>query len=160
MQTSDTDLSTAEAIDEGLARFLAIVSLTVIALIHAVQAPDAFGDAGYLGALFVGVVTAGALLAVALTRTSDYRIWMAAGVFAASILVGYLLSRIVGLPGFTEDLREWSEPRGLAAMVFEGLLGALSAAVLVTRSRIGKRAERAVRSPRAPGSRSTVSRPA
>src|SRR5215212_5531858 len=160
MQTSATDPSTAEAIDGVLARLVGIVSLTAIALIHAVQAPDAFADAGYLDVLFVAAVTAGALLAVALTRTSDHRIWMAAGVFAASILVGYLLSRIVGLPGFTEDLGEWSEPRGLAAMVFESLLGALSAAVLVTRSRIGKRTERAVRSARAPGSRSTVSRPA
>ena len=46
------------------------------------------------------------------------------------LLIGYVLSRTSGLPGFTDDIGEWSEPLGLASLVFEGLLVCLSAVVL------------------------------
>ena len=35
------------------------------------------------------------------------------------------------MPGFTDDVGEWSEPLGLASLVFEGLLVCLSVAVVV-----------------------------
>ena len=59
--------------------------------------------------------------------------WSAAGALPALVLIGYILSRTSGLPGFTEDIDEWTEPLGLASLVFEGLLVCLSATVLATR---------------------------
>jgi hypothetical protein len=56
-----------------------------------------------------------------------------AGGLAGLILLGYVLSRSVGLPGFTEDIGEWSEAPGLASMVVETLLVFLTAAVFVSR---------------------------
>ena len=71
-------------------------------------------------------------LAAMLTRMSDERIWAATGALPALVLIGYILSRTSGLPGFTDDIGEWSEPLGLVSMVFEGLLVCLSATVLAT----------------------------
>jgi hypothetical protein len=49
------------------------------------------------------------------------------------ILLCYVISRSVGLPGFTEDMGVWDEPLGLASMAAEGIVVFVSAAALVTR---------------------------
>jgi hypothetical protein len=59
--------------------------------------------------------------------------WTATGGLAAVILLCYVVSRSVGLPGFTDDVGEWAEAPGLASMVIEGLLVFLTTAVLLTR---------------------------
>ena len=55
------------------------------------------------------------------------------GGLAGLILLGYIISRSVGLPGFTGDMGEWASLGGLAAMVVEALLVVLSGAVLAAR---------------------------
>jgi hypothetical protein len=133
MQIIDIHMSIKGAIDDAIARAAAIGGLLAVALIHMLQLPNAFDEIGYLGALFIAAIVASLLLATVLTRTSDDRAWAAAGGVATLILLCYIVSRSVGLPGFTGDIGEWSEPRGLASMVAEGLLAMLSTAVLVTR---------------------------
>ena len=114
----------------GGARGVAILGLIGIALIHVLEAPEAFEETFYLGLLFVVAVIASLLLAVALTRESDVRVWRAVGGLPALILLGYVISRAIGLPGFTGDFGEWTEPLGLASMVAEGLVICLTVAVL------------------------------
>jgi hypothetical protein len=114
-------------VDEAIERMVAVASLAAIALIHVLQAPSAFADTGYLGGLFVASVVASVALAAALTVTSDPRVMQASGALAAMLLLGYVLSRTTGLPAFTDDVGEWSEPLGLASMVFEGLLVVVTA---------------------------------
>ncbi len=133
MQIIEIQMSLRGAVDDAIARALAVGGLTAVAIIHGVEAPDAFGEVGYLGALFVVAVVACVSLASVLTRTTDDRAWMAAGGLAGLILLGYVLSRSVGLPGFTADTGEWAEPAGLIAMVLESTLVVLSAGVLVSR---------------------------
>ena len=113
--------------------WLAIAGLTGVALIHTLQVPDAFHEIGYLGALFIVAAAGCALLAVGMTRMSDDRIWMAAGALPGLILIGYLITHSVGIPGFTGDVGEWAEPPALAAMIVEATLVALSAGVLASR---------------------------
>ena len=48
-------------------------------------------------------------------------------------LLGYLLSRSVGLPGWTGDVGEWDSSLGLASMVVEPLVACVTAATLATR---------------------------
>jgi hypothetical protein len=121
------------AVDDAVARTVAVGGLVAIALIHMLQLPDAFEEIGYLGALFIVAVVACLLLAAALTRMSDDRLWASAGGLAGLILLCYVISRSVGLPGFTDDTGDWSEPLGLASMVAESLVVFVSTAVLVTR---------------------------
>ena len=141
--------------DEVLERIVAIASLGGIALVHALQAPDAFDEAGYLGGLFVAAVVASVLLAAALTVTGDARALRAAGALAGLLLLGSVISRTVGLPSATNDIGEWAEPLGLVAIVLEGLLFVVAGAV-VSRAAAPGGAPSRVAFPRR---RSTAARP-
>jgi hypothetical protein len=133
MQIIDIDMRMSAAVNDALARAVAIGGLVAVALIHMLQLPAALAAAGYVGGLFIAAAIACLVIAAVLTRTSDDRAWAAAGGLAALILLGYVLSRSVGLPGFTEDIGEWSERLGLASMVAEGLLVCVTGAVLAMR---------------------------
>jgi len=126
------ELKLTEALDDMVARLVAIAGLGGVALVHVLQLPDAFAAVDYLGILFIIAIVLALGLAAMLTRMSDERIWAATGALPALVLIGYILSRTSGLPGFTDDIGEWSEPLGLVSMVFEGLLVCLSATVLAT----------------------------
>ena len=121
------------AVNDAIARAVGIAGLGGIALIHALQAPEAFEETTYLGVLFIGAILASLALATALTRTSDQRAWFAAGGLAAAIMVGYLLTRTSGLPDATVDVDNWTEPLGLASLVAEGLVLCITAGVLASR---------------------------
>jgi hypothetical protein len=129
---SGDDRTLRPAVDEAITRTVAIAALGAIALIHILPLPAAFGETDYLGVMFVIAVVASVLLVVALTRTGEARVLGAAGGLAGLILIGYILSRTSGLPAATDDVGEWTEPLGLASMVFEGLLVCLAAAVMAT----------------------------
>jgi len=133
MDNVDTHTSLPGVINDAIARIVAIGGLVAVALIHMLQLPDAFEEAGYLGGLFIVAVVASLTLAAVMTRTNDSRAWLAAGGLAGLILLGFVLSRSVGLPGFTDDVGEWSEVPGMASMVVESLLVILTAAVLIPR---------------------------
>ena len=149
MQIIDIQMSVKGAIDEAIARTVAIVGLMAIALIHIEELPDAFDAIGYLGALFICAVVASLLLAAVMTRTGADPAWAAVGGFAALILLFYVISRSVGLPGFTDDIGEWAEPLGLASMVAEGLTVCVSAAVLGTRHPLRRSADSTEPAPQA-----------
>ncbi|MEP6462123.1 MAG: hypothetical protein ABJC62_01615 [Frankiaceae bacterium] len=57
--------------------------------------------------------------------------WLVAVGVAAGPLIGYTLSRGPGLPGYTDDRGNWSEPIGVASVVVEALLLLLAAAALI-----------------------------
>jgi hypothetical protein len=133
MEIINVHVSLERAVNDAIARAVAIGGLVSIALIHMLQLPDAFAEIGYLGALFIVAIVAALLVAAALTRTSDDRVWAAAGGLAALILLGYVISRSIGLPGFTGDIGEWAETPGLAAMVVESTVVFVTGAVLGAR---------------------------
>jgi hypothetical protein len=133
MQIIEIHTSIRGAVDDAIARATAIAALVAVALIHVLQLPDAFREIGYLGALFIAVIAGCLILAAVLARTSDTRAWAAAGGLAGLVLLGYVISRSVGLPGFTGDIGEWSEPAGLASMVIESLVVLVAGAMLASR---------------------------
>jgi hypothetical protein len=147
---NERDSSIGGAVNDAIARGAAILGLIGVAMIHILELPDAFEATLYLGLLFIGAIVTSLLLAVALTRVSDPRLWQAVGGLPALILLGYVVSRAVGLPDFTSDVGEWSEPLGLASMVAEGLLVFLTAAVLGLRQPVAGAAP-APRGRQAPG---------
>src|SRR4051794_28290827 len=61
--------------------------------------------------------------------------WLAGVLLAAGPAVGYLLSRIVGLPQDTEDIGNWSDWVGTVALSCELALIMLSAGMLFARHR-------------------------
>ena len=129
-----------EAVNDAVTRIIGIVGLGGIALIHALQVPEAFQETAYLGALFIGAIVASLILSAVLTRTSDQRVWAATGVLAGAIMLGYVLTRTSGLPDATLDVGNWTEPLGLASLVAEGLVLCVTTGVLASRGVVPGRA--------------------
>ena len=53
-------------------------------------------------------------------------------------LIGFVWSRSIGMPDYTDDKGNWTEPIGVASLIVEGLL-LLLAAVVLARSRRQRR---------------------
>jgi hypothetical protein len=121
-----------DAIQEALARGLAIVALVGVALIHVLDAHDTFVSTPYKGWLYVALIVGCLLTAFRLARSNDPRAWVAATLLPLGAFVGFVYSRTVGLPGGADDIGNWWEPLGLASLFVEGLLVALSASVVST----------------------------
>jgi hypothetical protein len=74
----------------------------------------------------------------ALARRLPPGTWWA-GVLAVSAvpLIAYVISRTAGLPGGKDDIGAWSEPSGIASLLFEaiGIVVALRALPLISGAR-------------------------
>lgn len=119
-----------EAIRDGIARGVAIVGLSGVALIHLLDTPGKFSETPYLGWMYIGLIAGCVLTATALILSSDRRAWAAAALLPAGAIAGYVLTRTVGLPQASGDIGNWAEPLGLASLFVETLLAGLSGAVL------------------------------
>ena len=105
-----------------VARAAAVVGLASIGLIHLLDIPGKFTDAPYLGWLYVGLIVGSVGVAAVLIERHDRRAWAAAAAVAVAPLVGYVLTRTVGLPEARDDIGNWAEPLGLASLFVEGLV--------------------------------------
>lgn len=105
-----------------------IACLAGIAVTHLADLPDKLREAHYMAALFCGLIVASVVLAAALlagVRTRDA--WRAGAVLAALTIVGYVLSRSVGLPQLADHVGMWWDPWGVAALICEAGFIALAA---------------------------------
>jgi hypothetical protein len=94
------------------------------------KTPDYVGVGYYLleGA---SVLTAAALLLPLASRLSAAPWTVAATFVSAGPLLGYALSRGPGLPNYDDDLGNWTEPLGVASLLVESALLAVSVTVLI-----------------------------
>jgi hypothetical protein len=95
---------------------------------HLVEAP-------YLGVGFVLVTVAGFYLALRLVVDPDELVWFATGVVAVLALLGYLLSRTVGLPQIGDDVGAWADPLGITAVACEVLMVVATGGHFLARAR-------------------------
>jgi hypothetical protein len=122
------------AVRDGVTRAIGVLGLCGMALIHAIDAPSHFGGPGtYLGLMYVGLIVTSLGLAAGLINSGASRLSAATGALAASVIVGYVLSRTTGLPSSSDDIGNWGEPLGIASLFVEGSLLALVGAVLTAR---------------------------
>ncbi|MFJ6665419.1 hypothetical protein [Streptomyces sp. NPDC091383] len=88
-------------------------------------------DPHYIGVAYhvleIAAVVAAALLLAGIVRPG----WLLAVGVAAGPLLGYILSRGPGLPHYSDDIGNWTEPLGLASLAVEGALLLLSVPLLV-----------------------------
>ena len=120
----------AHAVRDGIARTIAVIGLAGVALIHLLDLPGKFDETPYLAWMYIGLIAGCLAVAVALVRSGDPRAWTTAALLPLGALVGYTLTRTVGLPQATDDIGNWSEPLGLASLFVEGSLVALACAML------------------------------
>ena len=104
----------------GISRWIGIVLILIIGLIHAFDAPDCFSEAVYKGWLFYanGV---GALIAAYGIYGKHKWGWTLGVLIAAGSFIGYVASRTVGLPQISAEPDAWLEPLGVASLIAEGL---------------------------------------
>src|SRR3954467_13181870 len=127
---------------ELVARAVAIVGLAGVALIHLLDAIDKFQETPYLGWMYVGLIIACLATAGVLIRANLREAWLAALALPASALIGFTLTRTVGLPQAHGDVGNWSEPLGLASLFVEATLIALAGYVLAALNPVRLRADR------------------
>jgi hypothetical protein len=111
----------------------------------------------YVGVGYYLLEAAGILSAVVLASGSELAerafVWVTAAGVALGPLLGYVLSRGPGLPGYDDDRGNWTEPLGLASLGVEVLLLALAMLRLRRLTLGGAAGHRAV-----PASRSEAAR--
>jgi hypothetical protein len=115
-----------------VSRLVAALLCVAVVAIHVIdqggfpgtKAPEYVGI-GYWILEFVGVVTA-AFLVFSPTRGP----WVVALGVAAGPLIGYLLSRGPGLPDYSDDKGNWTEPLGVLSLGVELVLLLLAAGAL------------------------------
>lgn len=107
------------------ARFVGALLCVQVAIIHLIdqggipgtKAPTYVG-VGYWILEILALVTAAGLI----TDRSLRSTWFVAIGVGAGPLIGYILSRGPGLPGYTDDVGNWGEPLGLFSLVAEAIL--------------------------------------
>ena len=112
-------------------RWPAAALLAEIAAVHISLVPQHLREAPYAGALFVALSAGALVTAAALLICDDRRVWQSAALLAGGAIVAYVASRSIGLPSLADDVGDWLNPLGGAAVLAETLTLVLSAAVLV-----------------------------
>jgi hypothetical protein len=102
-------------------RWPAAAALSATAAIHMTLVPDHLREAPYAGALFIALSVAALAAAILLSATDHELVWLGAGAISLGALVAYFLSRSVGLPSMSDDIGDWANPLGLAAVACETL---------------------------------------
>jgi hypothetical protein len=114
------------------ARVVVIVLCLAVSVIHVIDQEGIPGtkEPGYLAAGYWVLEVVAVVAAIALVASRMWLGWLLAAAVALGPLVGYALSRGIGLPGYTDDIGNWTEPIGVVSLVNEGLLLVISVAVL------------------------------
>src|SRR4051794_15409158 len=102
------------------ARGLGIAALAVIAVTHWVDLPDKIAEAPYMAALFIGNIVASLVLAgLLIAGRMTQRALQGGALLSLLTLIGYVLSRSIGLPQIEDHVGHWLDPAGVAAALAE-----------------------------------------
>ncbi|MFE2738766.1 hypothetical protein [Streptomyces sp. NPDC059349] len=116
-----------------MARWAGALLCLAVAAIHVVDQGgiSTTRDPYYIGVAYhvleIAAVVAAVLLLIGLVRLG----WLLAAVVAVGPLLGYILSRGPGLPDYSDDIGNWTEPLGLVSLAVEGALLLLSVPLFV-----------------------------
>jgi hypothetical protein len=120
----------AAPVSEQAARLLAVVGIAGIAVIHILDASDTFEGVKYIFWLYMAIIVGAIPISLLLLQWSSRLAWIGPALLAVGPLVGYLLTRTVGLPGDSGDVGNWLDSLGLASMFVEAGVLSLSVARL------------------------------
>ena len=111
-----------------IARAVGAVALATLAMIHVVDLPGTLGPLPLVGAGYLGIIAAAAVVGGMMIAWSYRLVWAVAGGLAAAAMTGYVLTRTVGgFLGDHSDVGNWRCPLGLAALSVETILILLAA---------------------------------
>jgi hypothetical protein len=120
-------VQTPAAVRDPVPRAAALTGLVAVAAIHFGQVVPTIEQTPYLGALFVGLTAACAILAARLIVGDGPVTWLAIGLVDLTAMLGFVFTRLFSTFLDNQDVGNWSEMLGLVALLLEGLLVLLSA---------------------------------
>ena len=113
-------------------RYPAAVFAVVAGLVHVPVTPDHLVEAPYVGVLFIALTVSCLLLAGLLLLADSPAAWAVSGATCGLAVVAYVASRSVALPQMADDVGNWLEPLGVAAVLTESAVVVLSLVALRT----------------------------
>jgi hypothetical protein len=100
-----------------------------------------FTDPDWLGWSYRLIELASVLVAVAILVLGErWLSWIAAALLAGGPVIGYLLTRTIGLPGDAGDKGNWADSVGTLSLLLEGALAVLAGAIAVSAIRTARAA--------------------
>ncbi|HMD44513.1 MAG TPA: hypothetical protein VKG43_00030 [Acidimicrobiales bacterium] len=115
---------------DAVMRSTAILGLVGVAVVHFAQVVQTTEQTPYLGVAFLGLALAAPVVAAMLLHRASARVWVAVAAINVAAISGYVFTRLVSTPFDNQDVGNWSEGLGLAALFIEVLLVALAAYAL------------------------------
>jgi hypothetical protein len=110
-----------------VSRGIAIAALATMAVTHFADLADKLGEAPYMAGLFIANIAAGlVLMGLLIARRLERPAIEVGGVIALLTLIGFVLSRSVGLPEIEDHVGHWLDPAGIASVPAEIALVALA----------------------------------
>ena len=114
-----------------IVRLTGVVCLLGVAVTHLIDLPEKLDEAHYMAAMFCALIVASLVLAAALAAGHHVQLALsAAGMLSALTIVGYVLSRTVGLPQLEDHVGMWMDPVGIASLAAETTLVVLAVRAL------------------------------
>lgn len=111
-------------------RLPAATALVAAGAVHIPVTGEHLEEAPYIGVLFIGLTVACGICAVLLLLHDNPLVWTVTGGVAALAVISYVLSRTVGLPQIGDDVGNWTDPLGTAALLTEGITVVFAAMAL------------------------------
>lgn len=125
-------------------RWLAAATLVASGAVHIPVIPMHLEEAPYIGYLFIALTAACFALAAVVLLVDSVLVWAAGGLVTALAVIAYVLSRTIGLPLIEDDIGNWGDPLGVAAITAEAAT-VLLAVVALRRAEAAVQAARRVR---------------
>lgn len=99
-------------------KWFGIILIIVTGIVHFIEAPEYFDDAAYMGALFVLNGIGSIAAAYGIYKNQKWG-WMLGLLIAGGSILGYIVSRTIGMPGVA--VKEWADAIGILSLAVEGL---------------------------------------
>ena len=100
-------------------RALPVVALVVAGAAHIPVIPAHLHEAPYIGILFIVLTAASFVLATVLALDDVPAAYFSTAVVMGLAILGYVISRTIGLPQIGDDIGNWLEPLGVVAVIAE-----------------------------------------
>ena len=122
----------------SILRWPAAACLAATAAIHMTLVPDHLREAPYAGALFIALSAAALAGALLLMAVDHELVWTGAAALCLAAVLSYILSRSVGLPSMSDDVGDWLNRLGIAAVACE-TAAVMICSVVLWQARAGRR---------------------
>ncbi|MEY4322828.1 MAG: hypothetical protein RL410_609 [Actinomycetota bacterium] len=103
-------------------RAIVALGLLSIAAVHVLDLPSKWAETRYLGIGYVGVIVISLFLAERVIAKPNRLDYLATAALAASVFVGFVINRTIGMPGAMDDIGNWTEHLGLLSLLVEALV--------------------------------------